>query len=507
MEGLPDRSFFGGLSITVRDSLHNFTLVNALDIRLTVSAIGMVAFCTTRRSDVWSVRYVLIDDIARKPSTALHPPAIVIDYRALSHGELFGKHAGVGYSDSSDEDSDLDGLDVPLSISGNFRRMQCTLIHSNMAFIDELFQCMLPRWSFRQVSTNSYDYGNHPARSPTSRSRRVDFNTASTGYGSNYVSPRNRRSLVSPSMPEFHPYRPSSPPREYLDPYHSPPPQGDRGYGYGGGGGGGASFTYPVGGEIDFRQEPPPGPLDDWAASMLSRRRHDQQSASIEDHLSAIQHRRRERQRRLVSHMQDGGALSGLAVSTAGSPMGVAGSYGYAADGRDDMWMGPENTIEENYALCPHCNKHGSVYHQQECQLRPVDCSWCGQRMRFAEFPYHAAICRPTAIAPQPMPTQPQRRAKKVEDPKEEAPKAPAEPEEPTDGRRCRWCSKVRPKDHDENCGEREVGCKICHKVIKLKDKKSHRATCQLRDNPKKEVAPVIAKDDGNKSVKFDRPL
>jgi hypothetical protein len=409
---MESRSFFGGLSLTVKDVLQDHSLVSAVDVRLTVSAIGIEAYCASRKTDIWSVRFALVQDISRRPASGLgSTPALIVEY----------KNENVAILRDDDETScSEDGDPAITTVLGHSHRiLRGFIYHANQSFLDEIFQWILPRWSFRcaTIPAASSRFTVIQARPPAPVTLRFDRPPSTV------LTPPFRRLTL------------------------------DQGLDYGDG---------------ESRSPPPfiaPNHTEEWAADLLELRHRETSAAALEEEIISIRNRRKERQRQLNSHFEEPDFLQ--------------------------AFRHPGNSVvsKEDLSVCPYCNRLAGRLHSFECDLRPVDCSWCGLRMRLTEFPYHAEHCRKSRSDDRPVrdagrETQPPR----SQPPPQPAPSAVVEAAAPADGRRCMWCKQVQPSSHDATCQERRVACSVCHQIVTVKDKKAHRSVCQLRDNPKKDV-------------------
>ena len=180
--------------------------------------------------------------------------------------------------------------------------------------------------------------------------------------------------------------------------------------------------------------------LEGWAQTMMSRRHLSQQQEAISLELEAIQRRRRLRQHELV-------------VSLA--------------------------PPEEN-----------EIAYQAELMKRAIMQAWPSDPPKPPEPQPPAPVVSPSpkpapqtsanvarstsATAGQAGAAQQERELSEVSDKRRDS----SGPTVEDVGRRCVWCDKKAPSEHDAKCAERRVLCPVCHEVLLLKDKRAHRATC-----------------------------
>jgi hypothetical protein len=242
--------------------------------------------------------------------------------------------------------------------------------------------------------------------------------------------------------------------------------------------------------------------------------------------LAIIRQRRSERQRRLVNAMMLGfsvagdpsshssgmsggsSALSGRslfdseALLTSSNPAG--GSLGAGGGGASDALLDAH--------WCRWCNEYvPHATHLKVCLNRPVECSWCGERMKAKTFESHKFECGAAeqraahmvgandprlmisnqgrgrnareADTPSPAPAAASSWRRESIDQTDDGDddddkRSRGKSSEPEGDHECMWCHKMRDKAHQKECPMREVLCRRCHQTVAIKDKKSHRLTC-----------------------------
>ena len=397
--------------------------------------------CTTRRAHVLRVTFADVHDVRRLPPTTATAGAVELEYSAVdSAATALASAIGAGVAGV-----DASGFTPPVR---TYVVTVAAVRPDAARSVDNLYQTCL--------------------RMQRSHAHAV---SATGGPTAAITAPAAASLAPTPHQAQFR-HSHSQPQRAYPDESSQWPPRG------------GSSHANVASGLVALPAASAPEPAM-WAGSSAIQ--------NCQSELDSIRSRRRARQVRLVGAMVgpvggygDGGALSEMDGGAFVGDRDGAG-VGFAPDA-----VSGASTDVTDLHWCRWCGgfQHGP-HHARACPSRPVECSWCGLRMRRAQFDEHQHRCEgapPPRHDPAPERSSDRARrssnADRARDSADDdgAAAAAAESASANDPMQlCRWCKRLMPKSHEKTCPEHKTMCPTCLELIPAGStaEAEHRRVCK----------------------------